>query len=72
MTRTRLSDQPREGLTARIYVGDLIAIPEAWPQPFWGAAKERGFLDASGPTGALAVDTADPFFELRAQRARPS
>jgi hypothetical protein len=61
---------PQRDWTARVYAGDLIAIPEAWPQPFWGAAKERGFLDTSGPTGKLAVETADPFLELGAQQAR--
>ena len=48
----------------RIHAGDVIAIPDAWPAPFWGAAKERGFLEASGPMGELAVDTADRFLEL--------
>lgn len=61
---------PERDWTARLYAGDVLTIPDAWPAPFWGAAKERGFLDASGPTGELAVDTADPFLDLRAQRAR--
>ena len=63
---------PQRDWTARIYAGDVIAVPEAWPQPFWGAAKERGLLDASGPRGAPALATADPFRELRAQRGRLS
>lgn len=63
---------PQRDWTARIYAGDTIAIPDTWPQPFWGAAKERGFLDASGPTGELADDAADPFLELGARRGRPS
>jgi hypothetical protein len=46
----------------------MIAVPDAWPQPFWGVAKERGFLETSGPTGAPALAAADPFRELRAQR----
>jgi hypothetical protein len=61
---------PERDWTARIYAGDTIAIPDVWPQPFWGTAKERGYLDASGPTGALAADTADPFSDLSAGRAR--
>jgi hypothetical protein len=61
---------PQRDWTARVYAGDRIAIPEAWPQPFWSAATERGFLDTSGPTGELAAETADPFVELGAQRAR--
>ena len=63
---------PQRDWTTRIYAGDTIAIPDDWPQPFWGAAKERGFLDASGPTGTLAGDTADPFVDLSVERARPS
>jgi hypothetical protein len=61
---------PQRDWTARVYAGDRIAIPEAWPQPFWSAAKEGGVLDTSGPTGELAVATADPFVELGAPRAR--
>ena len=61
---------PQRDWTARVYAGDVIAIPDTWPQPFWGAAKERGFLEASGPTDALAEHTADPFLELRAQGMR--
>jgi hypothetical protein len=61
---------PERDWTARIYAGDVLAVPEAWPQPFWGAAKERGFLDTSGPTDAPALAAADPFRELRAQQGR--
>jgi hypothetical protein len=61
---------PQRDWTARIYAGDAVAIPDAWPQPFWGTAKERGSLDASGPIDTLPVATADPFFDLRAPRAR--
>jgi hypothetical protein len=63
---------PQRDWTARIYAGDVIAVPEGWPQPFWGAAKERGLLEASGPMGAPAPATADPFRDLRAQRGRLS
>lgn len=63
---------PERDWTGRIYAGDVLAIPDAWPQPFWGAAKERGFLEASGPTGAPALAAADPFHELRAQQGRLS
>ena len=52
---------PDRDWTARIYSGDVFTIPDAWPQPFWGAAKDRGYLDASG----LAEDAGDPFLELR-------
>ena len=61
---------PQRDWSARVYAGDVIAIPDAWPQPFWGAAKERGFLDASGPAGTLAAAIADPFIDLSAERAR--
>jgi hypothetical protein len=61
---------PQRDWSARVNAGDVIAIPDAWPQPFWGAAKERGFLDASGPAGTLAAAIADPFIDLSAERAR--
>ncbi|MEO7595123.1 MAG: LysM domain-containing protein, partial [Byssovorax sp.] len=61
---------PERDWTARIYAGDVLAVPEAWPQPFWSAAKERGFLETSGPTGTRAADPADPFLELRAPGRR--
>jgi hypothetical protein len=61
---------PERDWTARIYAGDTIAIPEVWAQPFWGAAKERGYLDASGPTGTLAVGNADPFRDLSPDQTR--
>jgi hypothetical protein len=69
LTRERWANElraanPERDWTARIYAGDTIAIPEVWPQPFWGAAKERGYLDASGPTGTLAAGSTDPFVEL--------
>jgi hypothetical protein len=62
---------PERNWTARIYAGDVIAIPDAWPAPFWGAANERGILEASDPTDELAVDAGDPFLDLRAERAWP-
>jgi hypothetical protein len=61
---------PERDWTARIYAGDTIVIPAVWPQPFWGAAKERGYLDTSGRAAEVPVGMSDPFVELNLGRAR--
>jgi hypothetical protein len=49
---------PNRDWTSRIYAADVITIPDAWPSPFWGSARDRGYLDASGPPseGGAAAD----------------
>src|SRR4029079_10441079 len=47
---------PTRDWSQRIFPNEVITIPDAWPAPFWGAAWQRGFLDASGPN--------DPFSDF--------
>jgi hypothetical protein len=47
---------PNRDWTSRIYAADVITIPDAWPSPFWGSARDRGYLDASGPPSDAGAD----------------